>query len=63
MKGEKHAADIGPAEAKHTPPTLAQLAGLVRKLPRLGEEGERFEADLRAIRRRQPLLPLEGSPA
>ena len=61
MKGGKPVAHIGPLESNRTGPTLADLPALLKKLPRLGEERERFEADLRKIRRRQPVLPPKGA--
>ena len=61
MKGGKPVAHIGPLESSRTGPRLGDLPDLLKKLPRLGEEGKRFEADLRAIRRRQPLLPSKGA--
>ena len=61
MKGGKPVAHIGPLEPDRGASTLGELLDLLKKLPRLGEEGKRFEADLRAIRRRQPLLPSRGA--
>lgn len=61
MKGGKPVAHIGPLESDRAGSTLGDLLDLLKKLPRLGEEGKRFEADLRAIRRRQPLLPSKGA--
>ncbi len=61
MKGGKPVAHIGPLEMTHRGPTLGDLPELLKKLPRLGGEAKRFEADLRAIRRRQPRLPSKGA--
>lgn len=61
MKGGKPVAHIGPLEPSYSGPTLGDLPSLVKKLPRLGDEGKRFEADLRAIRRHQPRLPSKGA--
>jgi len=61
MKGGKPVAHIGPVGSGRVGPTLGDLPELLKKLPRLGEEGKRFEADLRAIRRRQPSLPSKGA--
>lgn len=60
MKSGKPVAHIGPLQSKRNVPTLGDLRELLEKLPRLGGEGKRFEVDLRAVRRRQPLLLSKG---
>jgi antitoxin (DNA-binding transcriptional repressor) of toxin-antitoxin stability system len=37
--------------------TLGDLAGLVKSLPALGDEAERFKKDLKETRKRQPHMP------
>lgn len=57
MRGGKPVASICPVESSAKGKTLGELKELLKKLPRLGDEAERFEADLKEIIKHQPLMP------
>jgi antitoxin (DNA-binding transcriptional repressor) of toxin-antitoxin stability system len=57
MRGGKPVATIRPAETHAKALTLGDLAGLVKSLPTLGDEAERFKKDLKEARKHQPLMP------
>ena len=57
MRGGKPVASIRPAEAHAKALTLGDLAGLVKSLPTLGDDSERFERDIKEARKRQPHMP------
>mgnify|MGYP001598246228 CR=1 FL=1 len=57
MRGGKPVATIRPAETHAKALTLGDLAGLMRALPALGDEAERFKKDLKEARKHQPLMP------
>ncbi|MBI5043434.1 MAG: type II toxin-antitoxin system Phd/YefM family antitoxin [Nitrospirae bacterium] len=57
LRGGKPVASITPVEKPIKEKTLGELKELLKKLPRLGDEAERFEKDLKAIIKHQPLMP------
>jgi len=57
MRGGKPVATIRPAETHAKALTLGDLAGLVKSLPTLGEEAERFKKDVKEALKRQPSMP------
>jgi len=57
IRGGKPVATIRPAETFAKELTLGDLAGLVKSLPALGDEAERFKKDIRQARKRQPHMP------
>ena len=57
MRGGKPVATIRPAEGHAKALTLGDLAGLVKSLPALGDEAERFKKDIKEARKRQPPMP------
>lgn len=58
IRGGKPVASISPVETQIKERILGELKGLLKKLPRLGdEEIERFEKDLKKIRKHQPYMP------
>lgn len=57
MRGGKPVASICPVESPAKGKTLGELKELLKKLPRLGDEAERFEEDLKEIIKHQPLMP------
>ncbi len=57
LRGGKPVASISPVEKPIKERTLGELKELLKKLPRLGDEAERFERDLKAIIKHQPLMP------
>lgn len=57
MRGGKPVASISPVETHLKERTLGELRGLIKKIPRLGDEAARFEEDLKKIVRGQPSLP------
>ncbi len=59
IRGGKPVAFIHPAETPLKERTLGELKDLIKKLPPLGDETERFGMDLEKIIRRQPFLPKE----
>lgn len=57
VRGGKPVASIFPIEAPLKEGKLSGLKELVGKIPRLGDEAERFEEDLKEIIKHQPLMP------
>jgi len=57
MRGGKPVATICSAETHAKALTLGDLAGLVKSLPALGDEAERFKKDIKEARKRQPHMP------
>lgn len=57
LRGGKPVASISPVETPVKEGTLGELKELIRKLPRLGDEAERFEEDLKEIIKHQPSIP------
>ncbi len=57
VRGGKPIASIRPAETHAKALTLGDLAALVKTLPSLGEEAERFSRDIREARKHQPPVP------
>ena len=60
-RGGKPVASMNPIAQKSDQMTLGQLKGLLKKLPRLGEELDDFASDLEWISGNQPLMPM-GDP-
>ena len=59
VRGGRPVASISPCENQPKSRNLGELRNLVKNLPRLGEEADRFGKDLKEIRKRQPTLPKE----
>ncbi len=57
LRGGKPVASICPVEMPIKERTLGELRELLKKLPRLGDEAERFERDLKEIIKHQPSMP------
>ncbi len=57
LRGGKPVASISPVEKLAKEKTLGELRELLKKLPRLGDEAERFAKDLKEIIKHQPLMP------
>lgn len=57
VRGGKPVASISPVETPVKQGTLGELKELIRKLPRLGDEAERFEENLKEIIKHQPSIP------
>jgi len=57
VRGGKPVATIRSAETHAKAMTLGDLAGLVKSLPALGEEANRFKKDLKEARKHQPTMP------
>jgi antitoxin (DNA-binding transcriptional repressor) of toxin-antitoxin stability system len=59
IRGGKPVASISPIETEIRGRSLSDLKELLKKLPSLGDEAERFEKDLKEIRRHQPSMPVK----
>jgi antitoxin (DNA-binding transcriptional repressor) of toxin-antitoxin stability system len=57
MRGGKPVATIRPAETRAREGTLGDLAGLVKSLPSLGDDAERFKKDIAEVRKHRPHMP------
>ena len=57
VRGGKPVATIRPAEGIAKELTLGDLARLVKSLPALGDEAERFKKDIRETHKHQPHMP------
>jgi prevent-host-death family protein len=57
VRGGKPVATIRPAEDRAKELTLGDLAALVKSLPALGDEAERFKKDVREAHKHQPHVP------
>lgn len=60
VRGGKPVASICPVEAPLKERSLGELKDLLRSVPRLGAEAERFEQDLKDILQHQPSMPKEN---
>jgi len=60
VRSGKPIALMSPVSALHKERVLGELKEILKKLPSLENEAERFEEDLRDIRRDQPSLPDRG---
>jgi len=60
VRGGKPVALISPVENPPQRKFLRDLRELVKSLPRLREEADRFGKDLKEIRKHQPILPKES---
>lgn len=60
MRGGKPAATIGPAEKPTSEKTLAELAAILKTIPRIEDDGA-FAIDVEAIIEKQPPLPEKSS--
>ena len=57
VRGGKPVASISPAEEHVKEMTLGDLMSLVKTLPPLGEEADKFKKDIEGVIEHQPLLP------
>jgi len=57
LRGGKPVASICPIELPKKERTLGELKELLKKLPGLGDEAERFKKDLKEIIKHQPYMP------
>ena len=57
IRGGKPVASLGPSEVARHEQVLGELKTLLKNIPRLGDEAEAFEKDLKAAARKQPGLP------
>ena len=57
VRGGKPVASIRPAETHARQLTLGDLVGLVKTLPSLGDEADRFRKDIKDARKHQPRMP------
>jgi antitoxin (DNA-binding transcriptional repressor) of toxin-antitoxin stability system len=60
-RGGKPIASIGPVREANALKTLKELNGILRELPRMGDEIDSFEKDLIELRKVQPTLPEKES--
>ncbi len=60
IRGGKPVAFISPVENPPKRKLLRELREVIRNLPRLGDEADRFGKDLKEIRKHQPALPKEN---
>ncbi len=58
-RGGKPVASMKPVDEKEGFKTLGELKALLKRLPKLGEELNAFEADLEDIHKNQPVMPME----
>ena len=59
IRGGKPVAFLSPVESPAKGRTLGELKELLRSIPRLGEEAEKFDGDLKEIFKHQPCVPKE----
>jgi prevent-host-death family protein len=59
VRGGKRVASICPVEAPSKQRGLGEFKALLKNIPKLGIEAERFQKDLKEIIKRQPSLPKE----
>lgn len=59
VRGGKPIASISPVEASSRRRLLGELKEMVKDIPRLGAEADRFRRDLRNILEHQPPVPKE----
>jgi len=60
IRGGKPVAFICPVETPMRERHLGELKELVKSLPGLGSEAEKFERDVKEILKSQPTMPKEG---
>lgn len=60
IRGGKPVASIRPIEIPTKERLLGELKGLLKSVPKLGDEAERFEEDLKEILKHRPPLPEEN---
>jgi antitoxin (DNA-binding transcriptional repressor) of toxin-antitoxin stability system len=60
VRGGKRVASICPVEVSLKERSLSELKALLKNIPRLGVEAERFEKDLKEILKHQPSMPKEN---
>lgn len=58
LRGGKPVASISPVEMSSK--TLGELKGLLGNIPRLGDEVESFDKDLKEIIKHQPSMPVKN---
>jgi antitoxin (DNA-binding transcriptional repressor) of toxin-antitoxin stability system len=59
VRGGKAVASISPISQPLKGKNLGDLKNLLAAIPKLGDEAEAFESDIRAARENQPALPKE----
>jgi prevent-host-death family protein len=59
VRGGKPIASISPVETSSRKRLLGELREMVKDIPHLGAEGDRFGRDLRDILKHQPPMPKE----
>jgi len=59
VRGGKRVASICPVELPSKEKRLGEFKALLKNIPKLGIEAERFEKDLKEIIKHQPSLPKE----
>ncbi len=59
VRGGKSVASISPVAQSSKGKSLGELKSLLASVPKLGDEAEAFESDIRAARENQPVLPKE----
>jgi antitoxin (DNA-binding transcriptional repressor) of toxin-antitoxin stability system len=57
IRGGKPIASISSVETPLKERTLSELKGLIKKIPKLGDEAERFKEDIKMIIKNQPSIP------
>ncbi len=57
VRGGKPVACISPIDKPGKAKTLGELKELIRKVPALGEESERFQKDVKEVIKKQPMMP------
>jgi len=60
VRGGKPVASISPVETSPRRKVLRELKELIKNIPHLGTEADRFGKDLKKIRKHQPSLPKEN---
>jgi len=59
VRGGKPIASISPVESSFRKKLLGELKEIVKDIPHLGPEADRFGSDLRDVLEHQPLMPKE----
>lgn len=60
VRGGKPVAFLSPVEPPARGRTLGDLKELLKSIPKLGDEAERFDRDLKEILKNQPSVPKEN---
>jgi antitoxin (DNA-binding transcriptional repressor) of toxin-antitoxin stability system len=60
IRGGKEVASICPVEVPLKERSLGELKTLLKNIPRLGDEVDRFREDLKEMLEHQPPMPKEG---